>query len=176
MIRRPPRSTPLYSSAASDVYKRQPNGWMDQYGTCFGGRPQPRRRCVRWGPSPLPKTGAQLLPTFTANFYCVQTAGCITMPLDMELGLSPGDFVLDGDPAPSPKRGWKPLHNFRPMSIVAKRLMDQDGTWHGGRPRPIVLDVSQPPSPEKKRKKGAQPSPIFGTCVLWPNSRPSRYC
>src|SRR5660398_308402 len=25
MIRRPPRSTPLYSSAASDVYKRQPN-------------------------------------------------------------------------------------------------------------------------------------------------------
>src|SRR5660398_199058 len=26
MIRRPPRSTPLYSSAASDVYKRQPRG------------------------------------------------------------------------------------------------------------------------------------------------------
>src|SRR5665647_2409808 len=25
MIRRPPRSTPLYSSAASDVYKRQPD-------------------------------------------------------------------------------------------------------------------------------------------------------
>src|SRR5660398_303122 len=27
MIRRPPRSTPLYSSAASDVYKRQADGW-----------------------------------------------------------------------------------------------------------------------------------------------------
>jgi len=40
------------------------------------------------------------------------------------------------------------------MSIVAKRLMDQDGTWHGGRPRPIVLDVSQPPSPEKNEKRG----------------------
>src|SRR5660398_324146 len=26
MIRRPPRSTPLYSSAASDVYKRQEDG------------------------------------------------------------------------------------------------------------------------------------------------------
>ena len=26
MIRRPPRSTPLYSSAASDVYKRQVKG------------------------------------------------------------------------------------------------------------------------------------------------------
>jgi len=27
------------------------------------------------------------------------------MPYGMELGLSPGEFVLDGDPAPSPKRG-----------------------------------------------------------------------
>ena len=27
MIRRPPRSTPLYSSAASDVYKRQVAQW-----------------------------------------------------------------------------------------------------------------------------------------------------
>jgi len=27
------------------------------------------------------------------------------MPLGMEVGLSPGDFVLDGDPAPSPKKG-----------------------------------------------------------------------
>jgi len=25
------------------------------------------------------------------------------MPLDMEVGLSPGDFLLDGDPAPTPK-------------------------------------------------------------------------
>jgi len=25
--------------------------------------------------------------------------------LGMEVGLSPGEFVLDGDPAPSPKRG-----------------------------------------------------------------------
>jgi len=94
-----------------------------------------------------------------------------------EVGLGPSDIVLDGGPSsPFPKKGAEPPPNFEFMSIVAKRLMDQDGTWHGGRPRPIVLDVSQPPSPEKKRKKGAQPSPIFGTCVLWPNSRPSRYC
>jgi len=32
-------------------------------------------------------------------------AGWIKMALGMELGLGPGDFVLDGDPAaPSPKR------------------------------------------------------------------------
>jgi len=39
-------------------------------------------------------------------------AGCIKMPLGMEVGLGPSDNVLDGDTAP----------NFRPMSIVAKRL------------------------------------------------------
>ena len=27
------------------------------------------------------------------------------MPLGMELGLGPGDFVLDGDPAPPPPKG-----------------------------------------------------------------------
>eukprot|EP00826_Nyctotherus_ovalis_P045467 TRINITY_DN5038_c0_g2_i5.p1 TRINITY_DN5038_c0_g2~~TRINITY_DN5038_c0_g2_i5.p1 ORF type:complete len:121 (-),score=36.12 TRINITY_DN5038_c0_g2_i5:36-371(-) len=32
MIRRPPRSTPLYSSAASDVYKRQAKGNVVMFG------------------------------------------------------------------------------------------------------------------------------------------------
>jgi len=31
-------------------------------------------------------------------------AGWIKMPLGMEVGLSPGDFVVDGDPAP-PQKG-----------------------------------------------------------------------
>ena len=30
------------------------------------------------------------------------------MPLGMEVGLRPGEFVLDGDPAPSHKRGRAP--------------------------------------------------------------------
>jgi len=34
------------------------------------------------------------------------------MPLGMELGLSPGDFVLDGDPAPAPKKGGTAPPNF----------------------------------------------------------------
>ena len=37
----------------------------------------------------------------------------------MEVGLSPCDFVLDEDPAPLSQ---SPLPNFRPTSIVAKRL------------------------------------------------------
>jgi len=36
------------------------------------------------------------------------------------IGLSLGDIVLNGDPAPSPLKGKPP--NFRPMSVVAKRL------------------------------------------------------
>jgi len=40
------------------------NGWMNQDGIWYGGRLQPRRLCVRWGPSfPSPK-GAQSSPNF----------------------------------------------------------------------------------------------------------------
>jgi len=42
----------------------------------------------------------------------------IKMPLGMEVGLGPGDFVLDGDPALLPKKGTEP----RFMSSVPKRL------------------------------------------------------
>ena len=38
-------------------------------------------------------------PQFLADVYCGQTAGCIKMPLGMEVGLGPGHIVLDGDPA-----------------------------------------------------------------------------
>ena len=40
--------------------------------------------------------------------------------LGMEVGLSPGDFVLDGDLVPFPQRGT--AANLWPMSVVAKRL------------------------------------------------------
>ena len=60
-------------------------------------------------PFPYPKRDP---PNFRPMF-CGQTAGWTKMALDMEVGLSPGDFVLDGDPAPSlPKRGWSPRPQF----------------------------------------------------------------
>ena len=34
-----------------DVGVLRPNGWMDQDATWYRGRPRPRQRCVRWGPS-----------------------------------------------------------------------------------------------------------------------------
>jgi len=42
------------------------------------------------------------------------------MPLGTEVGLGSGDIVLDETQLPPPKSGTAP--NFRPMSIVAKRL------------------------------------------------------
>ena len=44
------------------------------------------------------------------------------MPLGMEVGLGPGDFVFDGDPAP-PEKKAQALPNFWPMSFVTKRLV-----------------------------------------------------
>jgi len=52
--------------------------------------------------------------------YCGQTAGSIKMPLGTEVGLGPGDIVLDGDPALSPKMGTA-APTFHPVSIVTKR-------------------------------------------------------
>jgi len=49
--------------------------------------------------------------------------------------------------------------------------MDQAVTWYGGRTRPrghcIRWESSSP-------RKGAQQPPLFGTCLLWPNGRPSQ--
>ena len=49
--------------------------------------------------------------------------------------------------------------------------MDQDATWHGGRPLPrrhcVRWEHSSP-------GKGAHQSSLFGPCLLWPNGRPSQ--
>ena len=89
------------------------------------------------------------------------------MPLGMEVGLSPGDFVLDGDPLPSPKRGRSPL------KFSAHVYCGQTAGWIkmvlgmevGLGPGHIVLDGDPAPLP----KKGTEP-PIFGPCLLWPLS------
>ena len=59
---------------------------------------------------PSPKRGLSPLKKISAHVYCGETAGWIKMALGMEICLSLGDFVLNGDPA-------RPL-NFRPMFII----------------------------------------------------------
>ena len=72
-------------------------------------------------PAPLPKKATE--PHFSAHVYCGQTAGWAKIPTGTEIGLGPGHIVPDRDPAPPPYKGHTaPAPNFRPMSIVAKRL------------------------------------------------------
>ena len=51
---------------------------------------------------PLPKGHGPL--QFSVHICCGQMAEWIKMPLGMGVGLSPGDFVLYGDPDPLPKK------------------------------------------------------------------------
>ena len=66
------------------------------------GNPSPTKRGGGTALTPPPIFGPCLL------WYCGQTAGWIKMPLDMEVGLGPGDIVLDRDPAP-PKGAEPPI-------------------------------------------------------------------
>jgi len=110
---------------------------------------------------------------FSAHFYCGQTAGCIKMPLRMEVGLSPRDFVLDGDPAPPlPKRRRSPGARSPPQ-FSALVCCGQTAAWVkmplgmevGLGLRNIVYDVD----PATPRKRAHAPLPNFGPCLLWPN-------
>jgi len=67
------------------------------------------------------------------SVYCGQTVGWIKMKHCMEVGLGPGNIVLDGDPAP-PKGAQPPICGL--CLLWSNIWMDQDATWYGGRPRP----------------------------------------
>jgi len=73
------------------------NGWMHQDGTWHASGPWSMPHCARRGPKlPFPKRGRSHFPQFSAHFCCGQTAGCIKMPLGMEVGLSPRTLCYMG--------------------------------------------------------------------------------
>jgi len=80
-----------------------PNGWMHQDSTWYGGRPQPRRLCVRWEPPPPSKRGIFGQRLLWPN-------GCMDedATIGKEVGLGLRDIVLDADPAPTPLKGHGP--------------------------------------------------------------------
>jgi len=176
----PPKSPPLKSFASevfdilalykSDNQKRErspfpifgprllcPNGWMHQDATWCGGRPQPRRLCVRWGPSQLPKKGRS--PQFSAHVYCGQTAAWIKMPLSTEVGLGLRDCVRWGPSSLSPK-GAQP-----PPPIFGHVRCGQTAGWTK---MPLGMEVGLGPDdfvfdgdPVTPRKKGTSTPPNF---------------
>ena len=111
-------------------------------------------------PAPLSQKGDRA-PLFSAHFCCRQTAGEIKMALGMEVGLGPGDFVSDGDPLPSPKRGQS-LQVLRPCLLWPNGWMVKMvlGMEVGFGPATLCYMGTQLPSP----KTGADPlnfRPIF---------------
>ena len=86
----------------------------------------------------------------------------------MDVGLSPGDFLLDGDQSSLPKKGAEPpkfsAHVYCRQTARWMKLVL--GMKVGLSPGDLVLDGDPVPFPQK----GAEPpSPIFGPFLLWPN-------
>jgi len=153
------------------VYCRQTVGWIKM---------KLVRVEVGLGPSYIvldgdlaPPLWKGLSPQFSAHVCCRQTAGWIKVPLGMEVGFGLGDIVLDETPPPKKKGGGTghSTPNFGPCLLWPNGWMDQDETWHGGRPRPRPNCVRWIPS--SSHRKGHS-SPIFGLCLLWPNGRQSQ--
>jgi len=138
-----------------DVRALWPNGCTDQDETRQAGRPRPWPwpHYVRWGPSSPPPKG--LSPQFSAHICCGKMAAWIKMSLGMELGLGPGDFVLDGTTLPPPqKRGGAP-QIFGPCLLRPNGWMDEAGTCHGGRPQLKRLCVRWGPRSPPQKGGGA---------------------
>jgi len=76
---------------------------MHQDATWYGAKHQPRGLCVRWKPTPPGKRGGA--PTIFGPCLLCPKAGRIKTTLGIQVGISPGDVVLDEDPAPLPEYG-----------------------------------------------------------------------
>ena len=90
------------------------------------------------------------------------------MSLGTDVGLGPGDTVLDGDPAP-PWKGHSTPH------FSAHVYCGQTAGWIR---IPLGTEVGLGPGEIVRRKPssphgmGHRPPPLFGPCLLWPNGRP----
>ena len=133
---------------------------MDQDDTRHEDGPRSRPHCARWGPSSPPKMGQR--PQFTAHIDSAQMAGRIKMSLGKEVGLCPGDIVLDGDPVPPPLNGHRGGRAGSPSKTKS----------HGPRPTAISSGILVHPAvwPQRTLAENweAEP-PIFGPCLLWTN-------
>jgi len=116
-----------------------PNGWMHHDSAWYGGRPRPRRHCVRWGRSPSHGKGHSS-PHFSSHVYCGQTAECIRIALGTEVDLGQGDIVLDGTQLPRLKRAQQ-LPLFGPCLL-----------WPNGHPCQHQLSCSMKGEARKSRQ------------------------
>jgi len=151
---------------------------MDQDGTWHGGWPRSRPHCARWGTSFPPQKEA-VPPVFGPCLLWPN--GCMhqnttwyggrpytKMPLGMEVGLGPGDVVLDGVAAP-PKTNTTPFSAHVYCGQTAGWMKTPLGTEVDLGPGHIVLDGDPAPP-----AKGAQQPPLFSSRVCCFHGRPSQ--
>ena len=103
--------------------------------------------------------------TKMAIVRCGKTAGWTKMPLGMEVGFGSGDFVFDGDPATSRKKGTP-----TPTQFLAHVYCGQTTAWMN---RPLVTEVDLGAGHivlgvvPAVRERGTA-APLFRPCLLWP--------
>jgi len=127
----PPQRGTAPTQFLAHVYCGQTAGWIKMaFGTEVGlgpghivldGNPAPHHKRCTASPIFSPRRG--------------EAARWIKMPLGTEVGLGQGYIVLDGGPAP-PINGVQQPPLFGPCLLWPNGWMDQDATWHGGRPQP----------------------------------------
>ena len=98
--------------------------------------------------------------------HCGQTVRWIKTKLGTQVGRGSGHIVLHGDTPPLPKEAQPAILVHICCGQIAAWIKMPHGMEVGLGPGDFVLDGDlAPPSP-----KGAPPPPIFGPCLLWPNS------
>ena len=131
---------------------------MHQDATWYGGRPQPRRLCVRWGPSPTRK-GAEHHPIFDPRLLWLN--GCMDQDVAWYEGRRrPTRHCVRWGPS-SPPLNW---HSSQFSANV------HCGQTAGWAKMPLGMEVGLVPWDSATPIKGdTHPHPIFGPCLLWPN-------
>jgi len=111
-----------------------PNGWMHQDATWYGGRPQPRRLCVRCGPSPLPIKGRS--PHFLTMSIVAKRLHGSRCHLVWRKASAQTTLCSMGTQLPPEKRAHPPHPIFGPCLVWPNGWMDQATTWYEGKRRP----------------------------------------
>jgi len=113
---------------------RWPNGWMDEAGTWHGSRPQPKRLCVRWGPSTPPQNGAE-----PPNFWpcLLWPNGWMYQDVTWYGGRPrPTRHCVGCGPSYPQKKGHTHSHPiFGPCLLWLNGWMDEEAAWYRSRPR-----------------------------------------
>ena len=143
------------------------NGWMHQDATWYGGRPQPRRLCVRLGPS-FPSLKGVQSPNFWPMFVVAKRLDGLRLHLVWRLASDQATPCSMGTHAATPSRT-----ECTPTTLFSAHVYCvQTAGWIN---TPLGTEVDLGPGdvldgvPALCETGTAAPH-LFGPCLLWPRS------